>query len=194
MKNERYILIICVICGLLFSLAAKADEYQIRYLNSKNIVIGNRNAVKYMRFSDNESIVWPKNEKNVYMRLWNITQHRVEYRPPRKKNDSTFIDEIGLFTKGTVAQDTLPMLDSLYFVLNSDDRSSLKYEARWIDENYNEIKVILPRSKDRSSICLSREMLGLSEGNIREIEIYVYKPNEDEVLWKVITVEVVPLK
>lgn len=194
MKNDHYFLIFCVFCELLFSLATKADEYQIRYLNSKNIVIGNINAVKYMRFSDKDNIVWPKNEKNVYMRLWNITQHREEYRPPRKKNDSTITSEIGLYTKGTIDSDTIPMLDSLNFVLTTSDYNTLKFEARWVDDNYNETKAILPRSKDDSSVCLTREMLSLFEGQICEIEIYAYKPDEDDVLWKEITVEVMPLR
>ena len=63
-----------------------------------------------------------------------------------------------------------------------------------IDDNYNETKAILPRSKDDSSVCLTREMLSLFEGQICEIEIYAYKPDEDDVLWKEITVEVMPLR
>lgn len=193
MNNKRCLLITCVLLGLLFSVDAKADDYQIRFLNSKNITIGNKPAVLYMRFSDNDRIVWPKNEKDVYMRLWNLTLHKEEYRPPRKKNPSTKTDEIILSTKGAVDSDTLPMLDSLIFVLATEDNNAVKFEARWINDDYKEKSVILPLSKDRTSICLTREMLDFPEGEIGEIEIYVFKPDDDGYLWKAIIVEIVPL-
>ena len=202
MKNKFCKLSSYIFGGLLFSMVAKADDYQIRYLNSKNIKINFKPAVLYMRFSDKDRIVWPQNEKDIYMRLWNMTQHKEEYRPPRKKKRSTGTDEKDLSTKGFVSDSSnvdlaskiFPMLDSLNFVLTTTDYDAIKFEARWIDENYEEKKVILPRSKDGSSICLTREMLGFPEGKIGEIEIYVFKPDDEEgYLWKDIIVEVVPL-
>ena len=193
MKSKCYIMIVCVVCGLMFSLVAKADEYQIRYLNSKNIVIGNKKAVKYMRFSDKNSIVWPMNEKNVYMRLWNITQHREEYRPPREKKRSTGPGEIDLSTKGTIDPDTIPMLDSLNFAIGSTDYNVIKFEARWVEDNYIEKSIILPRSNGGRCVSIVREMFNFPEEKVADVEIYALKPDDDFVLWKLVTVRIVPL-
>jgi len=184
--------ILCHLFGLVFSLSIEADEYKVCAVSSDRILIGNKFAQKGMKFTDNDKIVWPKNDPTACMRLRNLTKHCWQYRPPRPKVKSSG-EILGSKGSGQENKDTLPMIDSLIFDLNKTDYGSKRFEARWIDEKYKEKKAILSRSKDGSSVCLTREMLGLSVGQICEIEIYAYKPDDDDVLWKVITVEVVPL-
>lgn len=194
MKQFCRITIVSILFSFVSSLSLEADEYKIYAVSSDRILIGNKYAKKGMIFTDNDKIVWPSNDKTASMRLRNLTKHCWVYRPPRSKNKTSGGIIFGSKGSGQVETDTLPMIDSLIIDLHRTDYKAIRFEARWIGKDYKDKYVILPYAKGQKEIFITREMLDISIGETRDIEIWIWKGDDDEgCLWKEITVEVVPL-
>ena len=147
-----------------------------------------------MKFSDKVKITWPENDKDAFLYLRNITRGCWEERPPRVNNSNDGV--VILAGKGAeqLMQGTLPMIDSLFFGLRETDMNAIKFKVHWIGKDYKDKYVTLSYSKGQKEIFITREMLDIPTGITRDIEIWVWKENDDEgYLWKDITVEVVPL-
>lgn len=194
MKQLNKVAILGILFGLVFSLSVKADEYIIYAVSSDKILIGNKNAQKGMKFTDNDKIVWPDNDPTASMRIRNLTKHCWQYRPPRPKDKSSGGIVLGSKGSGQEKTDTLPMIDSLIIDLHETDYSAIRFEAHWIGKDNKDNYVTLPYSKGQKEIFIARKMLDIPIGETRDIEIWVWKEEDVEgYLWNEITVKLVPL-